>query len=152
MTEWYPIHAKFTKSEIDAISKYMKKYKLKTRSKFIRKAVEELIGISLLDRQPIEKIMPTEVALALFFKASFKKLSEFPEITPRLLKKYDKFSERWIIRYASPNLRKLKEDRDKIEKIYDKFREHGKIGRPKAPKGKKGRPANRTRGYDNKRF
>ena len=138
MTEWRRIQVKITEDENKIILNYMKKNKIKNKNKFVRRAIEDLIGVSLADAKRKKNIgLPKDyLAVYEFYKKLHTELKPYPKISRKL----DVFFKSWKNEFFLNWVPKYNEQLFKSGKMFDKFREHKPRGRPKNEKGKRGRP------------
>lgn len=138
MTKWYPLCAKFSEKEKEAIEKFKKRYNIKTDSQLLHKAVKNTIGIDLVKLDFPE---PVEVFMKFMHDyestiSSSKKREEFI-----------KFAFNWIQPWFTEWRNKRLND---ISHLHDSdvnaFRYHARRGAPKRKTGKRGKPIDK--GYE----
>jgi len=137
MTKWHRIQVKITEDENKIILNYMKKNKIKNKNKFVRRAIEDLIGVSLADaKRKKNRGLPKDYLAAYEF---YKKLQTELKPYPRISRKLDVFFKSWKSEFFLDWVPKYNEQLFKSGKMFEKFREHKSRGRPKEKK-ERGRP------------
>ena len=137
MKKWHNLTAKFTDEEYQLIQKFMKKNKMK-QNKLVRRAIEDLVGVTLADakRKKNQSLPPDYLAVYEFYQSLKKELKPYPKIS----KKLDQFFKIWKTKFFSKWTIKYNKMVFSAGKKYDKFRIHKSPGRPKAKKKKRGKP------------
>ena len=132
------IQAKFTNEEMKEIRRYMQKHKIKNESRLVRHAVEDMMGLSILNpnRKPL---LPTAyISVYHFYEGYLKQLADLPEQKQN----FEHFFEKWKREFFNSWTPKYNQKLSKAWKIRPAFREHKKVGRPKQKKRLRGRPRN----------
>jgi len=138
MTHWNVINGKFDDDEFKIIKNFMKARKIKNENKLVKRAIEDLIGISKADRRrQYGEPLPREfISVSKFYTEIKKELKQFPRIT----KKLDDFFTQWRQDYFDEWIPKQNKEIWAAGKKFDKFRKHQPKGRPKNPKKSRGKP------------
>ena len=140
MTKWKQLETKITEDELKHIQKYMKKRKIKSLSKFLRQAIENMIGVSLADATINKATLPQEYLTVYNFAEKLK--LEFGN-SPKSQKTIDEFFNKWRSKYLIQWSNKENKKLSLANKLWPAFKEHQKIGRKKNPKRSRGNPGNR---------
>lgn len=136
MTEWNIVQGKFSPQEYVHIKKFMKLHSIRNDNQLVRRAIEDLIGLSVADTTRRTQVLPPEyIAVYNFYTQYCKKLGK----TPRKQKAFKEFFKEWSIKYLSRQSRKEFEKLSRANKMWSDFRKHGKVGRPKKSNSR-GRP------------
>lgn len=130
------ITSRFTKNEMKIIETFMKRNKIKNKNKIVRKSIENMLGITLADSDENSPTLPSQYLTVYQFYQDFrKKLESTPEIQTQM----DNFFKKWTGKLWPEWNAKDNETLWYADKIYDEFRGHKPIGRPKNPKKKRGK-------------
>ena len=140
MTEWKPIQTKIWEDERAHILKYMKKHNIKDKSKFLKQAIENILGISLADASKNTSPLPPQYLTVHNF---YKKLKNELEEKPASQKILDEFFNRWRSKYLTRWSRKQNAKLRQANQLWPAFKEHKKRGRSKSPKRSPGRSADK---------
>ncbi len=140
MTEWKPIQTKIKENELVHIQKYMKKHHIEDNSKFVRLAIENILGISLADASKNTSPLPPQYLAVYNF---YKKLKNELKEKPASQKILDEFFNSWRSKYLTRSSRKQNKKLRQVNQLWPAFKEHKKRGRSKSPKRSPGRPADK---------
>ena len=138
MSKWHPIRSKFTDGEMKAILDYMKKHNIKDKSKLIRRAIEDLIGLSIADREREPLTLPPEYASVYNFSEGYRKLIRSPEEQ----KIFEEYFKKWDEEFWRDHTTEINKKLSEANKMWPAFKEHKSAGRPKSPPRNRGRPRN----------
>jgi len=127
------ITARFTKNQMKILETFMKRNKIKNKNKLIKKAIEDLLGITLSE-DPKTGDTPTEYLSAYSFCQYLKK-----NLDPELGKKLENHLKKWSSKHWHDWIDDTNERLWYVDKIYGEFRKQGKVGRP-PEKRKRGKP------------
>ena len=138
MTKWYIIQAKFSDEAYGEIQKVMRKRRIKNPSQFVKKAIEEYLGIPVADVKRKEYSgLPLEYTVTYHFyeylKRSFRN-------SPENQKEIERLFLLWANGFFSIHTRKRSAQLDEANRLWDIIKAERKIGRPKATKKPVGRP------------
>ena len=128
------ITSRFTKNEMKIIKTFMKKNKIKNKNKFVHKAIEDMLGITLADSNENPPILPAQYLTVYQFYQDFRKKLKS---TPKIQTQMDTFFREWTSKLWPEWNAKDNEILGFADKIWDEFRAHEKVGRPKNPKKKR---------------
>jgi len=138
MTKWVGIHGKFTKDEYRFISNFIKENDIKNENKLVRRAIEDLLGISLADAKRKENQgLPKEYLTMYYFYEYCKKAFKS---SPEIQNKLEELFKKWASGYWGIQTRKHNEKLGEANLMWKHFKEHKKVGRSKRPKKPRGRP------------
>jgi len=124
------ITARFTKNEMKILETYMKRNKIENKNKLVRKAIEDLLGITLVD-DPKTAGLPTEYLSAYSFCQYLEK-----KLDPKLGKKLEQLLRKWSSEHWHDW---IDDDNERLwyaDKIYNEFKLRKKVGRPPKKKRK----------------
>lgn len=138
VSDWDTFQVKITKKERKIIDDYKKSHKIKADSKLFRMAMEDILGISVADSTKTPPLPIEFTTVKEFWQKYRKGLSS----TPKNQALFDIFFNGWAGDFLAKWLSKNKLELEKANEKWDSFREHEKVGRPKNPKKKRGKPKN----------
>jgi len=141
--KWGIIEVKITKEEREIIDKIKKKKGFNTDGDFLRRAIEDLTGISVADASRQTNPLPPQYITVYNF---WQKYRQILESNPKEQEKFDHFFQGWKNKFFNRWIRKGNKKLQKAHKIWTPFREHEGVGRPKSPKRKRGKPIDK--GYE----
>lgn len=104
-------------------------------SKLFRMAMEDILGISVADSTKTPPL-PIEFTTVRGF---WQKFRDELVSTPKKQEQFDSFFNEWAGKFLTKWLSQNRLDLEKANEMWDPFREHEKIGRPKNPKKKRGK-------------
>lgn len=123
MNKWYTICAKFNEGQKKAIEEYKKKYNLDKTNQVMKKAVEDLIGITYADYPRV----PEGVKVAFSFVDDYK--TQIKDSKAR--NEFEKFSLNWIRNFWHQDIEEFTQKAVELEEAWEAFRHQKKRGRPK---------------------
>ena len=126
MTKWKQLETKITEDELKHIRNYMKKRKIKSLSKFLRQAIENMIGVSLADAAINKATLPQEYLTVYDYSKKLKlELGNLPEAQKILDEFFNKWRSEYLTRWSNMENKKL----SLANRYWPAFKEHQKIGR-----------------------
>lgn len=138
MAYWETIIAKLSIDQLEILDKFKKENGIKNNNQLLKLALEELIGVNIADssdvrNSPIPKEYLTAYTFYEFLLTTFK--NNF-KITHLIEKQFKDWQETYFKNYSEMQNIKLV----KANQMWKAFKEKKKVGRPKDPKRKAGRP------------
>jgi len=137
MSEDHIFSTRFTTKETEIIGKFMKKHHIKNKNQLVRRAIEDLIGLSLADVTRNTSPLPPEYLAVYNFYRKYRQTLDSIKEQDEL----DQFFNIWKTIFFNRHTRKYNKKLSTANKIWNDFRKRNPVGRPKAPKGKRGKPS-----------
>jgi len=139
MTKWDTIQVRITEKERKIIDQFKKRIKIREDGKFLRRVIEDLIGISFADVTRNKMTLPEYyIGIHDFYQDCKAKL----DLSKKNKIKLDKLFKERHSSILLQNSKEVNAKLNQIDKIWDTFRKHKKVGKPKSPKHPRGRPKN----------
>ena len=139
------IQRRITKKEREFIEKYKKQNNIPNDNQLLKLAIEELLGVNLADaKNPINTKLPLEYLTAYYFYEYMKKTYK---TSPKNQKILDDSFKKWATGFWNIYTIKHNKKLDKANEMWDHFKTKRKVGRPKNLKKKRGRTAEKEKGY-----
>lgn len=141
MNYWETIMAKLSFEQLEILDKFKKENGIKNNNQLLKLAIEELIGVNIADssnpkNSPISKEYITALTFYEFLLIKFKNNLK---ITKEIEKIFKDWQETYFKNYSETQNIKL----TKANEMWDAFKQKKKVGRPKEPKRKAGRPVDK---------
>lgn len=116
----------------------MKKYKVKNTNKLVKRAIEDLIGLSIADtRRKVGRGLPAEyLSVYYFYEGYSRELKDSPNQQRHLKEFFEKWKHDFFRGWTDKRNAKLW----KANKMWKAFRKHRPVGRPMEVKKPRGRP------------
>lgn len=138
MNYWETMMAKLSFEQLEILDKFKKENGIKNNNQLLKIAIEELIGVNIADssnpkNSPISKEYMTAFTFYEFLLIKFK---NDPKTSKKIENVFKDWQDTFFKNYSETQNVKLA----KANEMWDAFKEKKKVGRPKNPKRKAGRP------------
>lgn len=139
------IQRRITKKEREFIEKYKKKNKIPNDNKFLKLAIEDLIGVNIADiSKPENRTLPLEYLTVYYF---YEYLKRAYKSSPNDQKTIEELFKNWADGFWRIHTEKQNKKLDKANEMWEHFKTKRKLGRHPKPKRKRGRMAEKEKGY-----